>query len=133
MQKIIKCKPVDMVKGKFDIVEAILKGDVLTDWLKFKWVEVAQLSKNPDSLDTTPLEMCDPTFAIFLQDLKKHYFPKNVSHLQKAYLCNHIKKPNKLSIKNTTMRLLNINSMLAKLPALGNTTMADDELCNILY
>ena len=76
MQKIVKCKLVDMAEGKFDLVEALLKGDVLTQWLEYKQVEIAQMSNNPDGKDTTPLGMCNLMFMIFLQELKKHYFPK---------------------------------------------------------
>eukprot|EP00957_Ditylum_brightwellii_P013652 1029107-Ditylum_brightwellii.AAC.2 len=133
MQKIVKCKLVGTVEGKFDLVEAILEGDALTHWLKFKQIEVVRTSKYPDGLGTAPLGMCNPTFAICLQELKKHYFLKNSSHLQKAYLCSHIKKLNKLSIKNTTTRLCNVNGMVVKFPVPGNTPMADDELCDILY
>eukprot|EP00957_Ditylum_brightwellii_P205596 15344569-Ditylum_brightwellii.AAC.1 len=76
MTKIVKCKPVDMAEGKFNLIEAILEGDALTYWLEFKQVEVAHTSKNSNSLDTVLLGMCNPTFAIYLQELKKHYFPK---------------------------------------------------------
>eukprot|EP00957_Ditylum_brightwellii_P181212 13803444-Ditylum_brightwellii.AAC.1 len=62
MTKIVKCKPVDTEKGKFDLVEAILEGYTLTHWLEFKQVEVAHTSKKPDSSDTVPLGMCNPTF-----------------------------------------------------------------------
>eukprot|EP00957_Ditylum_brightwellii_P155172 11812648-Ditylum_brightwellii.AAC.1 len=79
MQKIVKCKPVDTAEGKFNLVEAILEGDALTHWLDFKWVEVVRTSKTPNGLDMAPLGMCNPTFAICLQELKKHYFPKNTS------------------------------------------------------
>eukprot|EP00957_Ditylum_brightwellii_P136228 10389367-Ditylum_brightwellii.AAC.1 len=106
--KIVKCKPVDTVK-------------------------VAHTSKNSDGLDTVLLGMCNSTFAICLQELKKHYFLKNASCLQKIYLCNYIKKPHKLSIKNTAARLCNVNSMMTRFAALRNNTMVDDELCNILY
>eukprot|EP00957_Ditylum_brightwellii_P181155 13798840-Ditylum_brightwellii.AAC.1 len=108
MMKIIKCKPVDTA-------------------------EVAHMSKNSDGSDTAPLGMCDPTFTICFQELKKHYFPKNASRFQKSYLPNYIKKPNKLTIKNTAARLHNVNGMMARFPAPGNNPMADDELCNILY
>eukprot|EP00957_Ditylum_brightwellii_P167313 12737099-Ditylum_brightwellii.AAC.1 len=77
--------------------------------------------------------MCNDTFKACLQELKKHYFPKHSARLQKAYLCNHIWKPKKLSIKNTAARLRDMNGMLAWFPALDNRPMADDELCNILY
>eukprot|EP00957_Ditylum_brightwellii_P180125 13721010-Ditylum_brightwellii.AAC.1 len=66
MQKIIKCKPVDMVECKFDLVEAIPKRDALTHWLKFKQVEIMQTSKNPNVMDTPPLRMCNPTFTNWL-------------------------------------------------------------------
>eukprot|EP00957_Ditylum_brightwellii_P052198 3958004-Ditylum_brightwellii.AAC.1 len=80
-----------MADGKFDLVEVILEGDALTHWLKFKLVEVTRMSKKFDGLDIFPLGMCNPTFATCLQELKKHYFPKNLAHFQKAYICNHIK------------------------------------------
>eukprot|EP00957_Ditylum_brightwellii_P018408 1385364-Ditylum_brightwellii.AAC.1 len=135
MQKIVKCKPVDKAEGTFNLVEEILKGDVSMHWLEFKWIEVTMASKNSNSCDTVLLGMCNPTFAICSQKLKlkKHYFPKNFACLQKAYLCSHIKKPNKLSIKNTAMRLCNVNGMLVKFPVPGNNMMANDELWNILY
>eukprot|EP00957_Ditylum_brightwellii_P007299 554555-Ditylum_brightwellii.AAC.1 len=79
MQKIVKCKPVDMSEGKFDLVEAILKGDALMHWLKFKRVEIVWISKNPNGTDTVLLGMCNLTFTICLQELKKHYFPKNLA------------------------------------------------------
>eukprot|EP00957_Ditylum_brightwellii_P150500 11460392-Ditylum_brightwellii.AAC.1 len=109
MLKIVKCKLVDTAEGKFDLAEAILEGNALTHWLEFKRVEVVHTSKHSDGLDTVPLRMCNPTFVICFQELKKHYFPKNTSRLQKAYLCNYIKKPNKLSIKNIAARLCNVN------------------------
>eukprot|EP00957_Ditylum_brightwellii_P060339 4582114-Ditylum_brightwellii.AAC.1 len=114
MTKIVKCKLVDTAESKFDLVEAILKGDTLTHWLKIKRVKVVCTSKNPDGLDTVPLGMCNPTFAICLQQLKKHYFPKNTSSLQKAYLCNYIRKLHTLSIKNTTARLCDVNGMMTR-------------------
>eukprot|EP00957_Ditylum_brightwellii_P130160 9928530-Ditylum_brightwellii.AAC.1 len=65
MQKIIKSKLVDTAKGKFDLVDAILEGDVSMHWLKFKQGEVARTSKKPDGLDMALLGMCDPTFTTF--------------------------------------------------------------------
>eukprot|EP00957_Ditylum_brightwellii_P033065 2507242-Ditylum_brightwellii.AAC.1 len=59
MQKIIKCKPVDTAEGKFDLVEVILEGDALTHWLKFKQVEIARTSENPNGTDMPPLGMCN--------------------------------------------------------------------------
>eukprot|EP00957_Ditylum_brightwellii_P073066 5552644-Ditylum_brightwellii.AAC.1 len=76
MQKIVKCKPVDTAESKFNLVEAILEGDASTHWLKFKCVEVACTSKNSNDSNTALLGMCNPTFAICLQELKKHYFPQ---------------------------------------------------------
>eukprot|EP00957_Ditylum_brightwellii_P088319 6727514-Ditylum_brightwellii.AAC.1 len=45
MQKIMKCKPVDMVEGKFDLVEPLLKGYALTHWLKYKQIELLKIVK----------------------------------------------------------------------------------------
>eukprot|EP00957_Ditylum_brightwellii_P050728 3846621-Ditylum_brightwellii.AAC.1 len=133
MQKIAKCKPVDTAEGKFDLTEALLEGDALMHWHEFKQVEIAQTSKNPDGMDMPLLGMCNPTSTICLQELETHYFPKNLAHLQKAYLHNHIRKPNKLSIKNTAAQLCGVNSMLAIFPVPGNNPLAEDELCHILY
>eukprot|EP00957_Ditylum_brightwellii_P096038 7316683-Ditylum_brightwellii.AAC.1 len=102
-------------------------------WQEFKRVETSHVLKNPDGMDTSVLGMCDNTFKACLQELKKHYIPKNSARLQKAYLCNHIWKPQKLSIKNTAARLRDINGMLARFPALDNKPMGDNELCDILY
>eukprot|EP00957_Ditylum_brightwellii_P100355 7649860-Ditylum_brightwellii.AAC.1 len=72
-------------------------------------------------------------FKACLQELKKHYFPKNSTRLQKAYLHNHIRKPSKLFIKNTAARIWDVNGMLARFPAPDKRLMADNELCDILY
>eukprot|EP00957_Ditylum_brightwellii_P059493 4516935-Ditylum_brightwellii.AAC.1 len=97
----MKCKLVDMSKGKFVLVEVFLYGDALMHWLEFKQVDTVRTSNNLDGSDMPPLDMSNPTFRICLQDLKKHYFPKNLAYLQKDYLCSHAEKPNKLNIKNT--------------------------------
>jgi hypothetical protein len=131
--KVIKNKPVDAADGRFDLVEALLEGDALMHWQEFKRVETTRVSKNPDGTDTSPLGVCDDTFKACLQELKKHYFPKNSARLQKAYLRNHIRKPRKLSIKNTAARLRDVNGMLARFPAPDNKLMGTDELCDILY
>eukprot|EP00957_Ditylum_brightwellii_P195097 14865160-Ditylum_brightwellii.AAC.1 len=91
MQKIIKCKLVDPVEHKFNLVKAILEGYTLIHWLEFKQVEIAQISKSLDGTDMPPLGMCNLTFMMCLQELKKNCFQKNLSCLKKAYLCNHIK------------------------------------------
>eukprot|EP00957_Ditylum_brightwellii_P167086 12719793-Ditylum_brightwellii.AAC.1 len=36
LAKIIKNKPIDTAKSKFDLVEAILEGNTLTHWQEFK-------------------------------------------------------------------------------------------------
>eukprot|EP00957_Ditylum_brightwellii_P209995 15364460-Ditylum_brightwellii.AAC.1 len=123
----------DAADGRFDLVEALLEGDALMHWQEVKRVEMSRTSKNLDSTDTAPKGVCDNTFKACLQELKKHYFPKNSARLQKAYFHNHIWKPSKLSIKNTTASLQDVNSMLAQFPAPDNKPMADDKLCNILY
>eukprot|EP00957_Ditylum_brightwellii_P067642 5134412-Ditylum_brightwellii.AAC.1 len=62
LNKVIKNKPVDTADGCFDLVEALLEGDALTHWQKFKRVETSRTSKNPDGTDTSPEGMCDNTF-----------------------------------------------------------------------
>eukprot|EP00957_Ditylum_brightwellii_P070576 5362062-Ditylum_brightwellii.AAC.1 len=57
----------------------------------------------------------------------------NSAWLQKAYLCNRVKKHNKLLIKNTAAWLCKVKSMLMHFPVPQNTPMADDKLCNIIY
>eukprot|EP00957_Ditylum_brightwellii_P149109 11354171-Ditylum_brightwellii.AAC.1 len=106
---------------------------MLAHWQEFKQVEISCTSKNLDSTDTTLKGVCDDTFKTCLQELEKHHFPKKLARMQKAYLCNHIYKPNKLSIKNTAARLQDVNGMLARFMAPDNNPMADDELCDILY
>ena len=120
----------DAADGRFDLVEALLEGDALMHWQEFKRVEMPRVSKNLDGTDTSPLGVCEDTFKACLQELKKHYFPKNSARLQKTYLCNHIRKPSKLSIKNTAARLRDVNGMLAQFPAPDNRPMADDKLCD---
>eukprot|EP00957_Ditylum_brightwellii_P186887 14231681-Ditylum_brightwellii.AAC.1 len=102
-------------------------------WQEFKRVETSRTSKNTDGTDTDPKGMYDDMFKACLQELKKHYFLKNSARLQKAYLCNHIRKPSKLLIKNTAARLQDVNGTLMRFPAPDNNPVADDELCDILY
>eukprot|EP00957_Ditylum_brightwellii_P121974 9301915-Ditylum_brightwellii.AAC.1 len=45
LNKVIKNKPVDAADGRFDLVEALLKGDALTHWQDFKRVETSRISK----------------------------------------------------------------------------------------
>eukprot|EP00957_Ditylum_brightwellii_P114662 8743985-Ditylum_brightwellii.AAC.1 len=44
--------PTKTAESKFDLVEAILKGDVLMHWQEFKRVKIAQIPKNPDGTDS---------------------------------------------------------------------------------
>eukprot|EP00957_Ditylum_brightwellii_P138118 10528458-Ditylum_brightwellii.AAC.1 len=75
------------------------------------------VSKNVDGTDGPPRGICPAIFRVCLQELEKHYFPKNLACLQKAYLHNHVKNPNKLSIKNTDAQLCKVNGMLMNFPA----------------
>eukprot|EP00957_Ditylum_brightwellii_P056767 4302207-Ditylum_brightwellii.AAC.1 len=89
MKKVVKCKLVDTAEGQFDLVEALLKGFILTHWMEFKHVENMHFSKNSDRMDKPAKGICKDTYKVCLQELKKHYFPKNSTWLQKAYLHNH--------------------------------------------
>eukprot|EP00957_Ditylum_brightwellii_P082792 6294616-Ditylum_brightwellii.AAC.1 len=42
---VIKNKPIKTAKSKFDLVKAILKGDVLMHWQNFKHIEIARIQK----------------------------------------------------------------------------------------
>eukprot|EP00957_Ditylum_brightwellii_P153412 11676405-Ditylum_brightwellii.AAC.1 len=110
MKKVVKYKPVDTAEGKFDLVEALLEGDALTCWMEFKRAETTRTSKNSDRMDK-----------------------RAKAQFKKAYLHNHVNKPNKLLIKNTATHLREINGMLTHFPVPGNNPMAEDELCNIIY
>eukprot|EP00957_Ditylum_brightwellii_P005232 399605-Ditylum_brightwellii.AAC.1 len=111
---VIKNKLISIAKSKFDLVEAILKGNVLMHRQEFKHIKIAWIPKNLDGTNSMAPGICIETCT-------------------KGYLCNHIKKPNKLLIKNTAARLRKINGMLARFPMPNNDPMAEDELCNILY
>eukprot|EP00957_Ditylum_brightwellii_P210298 15364807-Ditylum_brightwellii.AAC.1 len=129
----MKNKPIETAKSKFDLVEAVLKGNVLTHWQEFKCIKIAQIPKSPDRTDNMDPGISMDTYKVCLGLLKKQYFPKNTARLQKNYLCNHIKKPNKLLVKNTAARLREVNGMLSRFPVPKNDSMAKDKLCNILY
>eukprot|EP00957_Ditylum_brightwellii_P081899 6229368-Ditylum_brightwellii.AAC.1 len=91
MKKLVKCKPVDMAEGQFDLVDVLLEGDTLTHWMEFKHVETTCVSKSLGKTDKPVKGICKDTYKACLQELEKHYFPKNSARLQKAYLCNHLK------------------------------------------
>eukprot|EP00957_Ditylum_brightwellii_P165817 12624513-Ditylum_brightwellii.AAC.1 len=66
-----------MAEGQFNLVETLLKGDVLTHWMEFKRVETTHVSKNLDRTDAPPEGICPDTSTVCLQELKKYYFLKN--------------------------------------------------------
>eukprot|EP00957_Ditylum_brightwellii_P142743 10877212-Ditylum_brightwellii.AAC.1 len=74
----------------------MLKGNALTHWQEFKRIDFAQIPKNLDGTDSVAPGISMDTCKVCLSLLKKQYFPRNAARLQKDYLCNHIKKPNKL-------------------------------------
>eukprot|EP00957_Ditylum_brightwellii_P157379 11978149-Ditylum_brightwellii.AAC.1 len=102
---IIKNKLIKSAKNKFDLAEAILKGNALMHWQEFKHIKIAWIPKNLDGTCGVAPGICMETYKMCLNLLKKHYFPQNAARFQKDYLCNHIKKPIKLLIKTTAARL----------------------------
>eukprot|EP00957_Ditylum_brightwellii_P184699 14067527-Ditylum_brightwellii.AAC.1 len=44
--------PIKTAESKFDLVEAILKGDVLTHWQEFKHVDIVRIPKNLNGTDS---------------------------------------------------------------------------------
>eukprot|EP00957_Ditylum_brightwellii_P146626 11162153-Ditylum_brightwellii.AAC.1 len=133
MKKVVKCKPVDMAERQFNLVEVLFGGDTLTCWMELKCVETTCISKKLVRMDKPARGICKDTYKMCLQELKKHYFPKNSALLQKAYLRSHVKKPNKLFVENTTAQLREICGMLMHFSVPRNTPMAEDELCGIIY
>eukprot|EP00957_Ditylum_brightwellii_P031398 2380453-Ditylum_brightwellii.AAC.1 len=101
MWKVVKCKSVDIAEGMFDLVEALFEGDALTHWQEYKHIETMFTSKNSGGLDTVLLGVSLETLKLYLQELKKCYFPKNLAWFQKAYIHNYVKKLNKLGVKTT--------------------------------
>eukprot|EP00957_Ditylum_brightwellii_P141250 10761694-Ditylum_brightwellii.AAC.2 len=125
-EKVVKCKPFDMAEGQFNLVEALLEGEALTHWMEIKHVQTMHVNTRLDRMDEPAKCICKDTYKVCLQELKKHCFPKNLAQLQKAYIRNHVKKPNKLSIKNTTVQLRKVNGMLMHFPVPGSIPMAED-------
>eukprot|EP00957_Ditylum_brightwellii_P088041 6706522-Ditylum_brightwellii.AAC.1 len=76
---VIKNKPIEIAKSKFDLVEAILEGDALTHWHEFKCVEITWIPKNPDGTDGVAQGICMDTYKLCLGLLKKQYFPQNAA------------------------------------------------------
>eukprot|EP00957_Ditylum_brightwellii_P185962 14158011-Ditylum_brightwellii.AAC.1 len=76
MQKTVKCKPVDTLEGKFNLVEALLEGDTLTHWQKYKFIKIPHKSKNPDGLDMALLNVSLENFQLCLQELKSMIFQR---------------------------------------------------------
>eukprot|EP00957_Ditylum_brightwellii_P154880 11787833-Ditylum_brightwellii.AAC.1 len=48
---VIKNKQIETAESKFDRVEAILKGNVLTYWQEFKCIKIARIPKILDGAD----------------------------------------------------------------------------------
>eukprot|EP00957_Ditylum_brightwellii_P076243 5795735-Ditylum_brightwellii.AAC.1 len=91
-----KNKPIETAKSKFDLVETMLEDNALMHWQEFRCIKIVQIPKNPDRTGGVAPGICIETYKVCLGLLKKHYFPQNAARLQNNYLCNHIKKPNKL-------------------------------------
>eukprot|EP00957_Ditylum_brightwellii_P140585 10710367-Ditylum_brightwellii.AAC.2 len=79
MKKVVTCKLVDTAEGQFNLVEALLKEDALTHWMEFKHVKTMHISKRLDRTNKLTKGICKDTCKVCLQELKKHYFPKNLA------------------------------------------------------
>eukprot|EP00957_Ditylum_brightwellii_P104989 8002462-Ditylum_brightwellii.AAC.1 len=65
--------------SKFDLVDAVLEGNVLTHWQEFKHVKIAWIPKNLDGADGMAPGICVETYKMCLNLLRKHYFPQNAA------------------------------------------------------
>eukprot|EP00957_Ditylum_brightwellii_P044402 3369825-Ditylum_brightwellii.AAC.1 len=62
--------------------------------MEYKHEETKCMSKSVVGADMASKGIMPEIFKVCFQELNKHYFLNNSAHLQKAYLCNHIKNPN---------------------------------------
>eukprot|EP00957_Ditylum_brightwellii_P015834 1192518-Ditylum_brightwellii.AAC.1 len=62
MNRVVKCKPVDTSDCKFDLVEALLKGNALTHWMESKHIETMCISKRLDRTDKPAKGICDNAY-----------------------------------------------------------------------
>eukprot|EP00957_Ditylum_brightwellii_P023321 1760728-Ditylum_brightwellii.AAC.1 len=130
VQNAIKHKTVGTAKGVFDLFWSILKGDILLHRQAFKHVKTIYISKKPEGSDTAPLGVCIDAFKLMYAVIEETIVSEVSSTTPKTYLCIHIKKMNKLLIKNTAVWLCSVNGVLARCPASDNNTMIEDKLCN---
>eukprot|EP00957_Ditylum_brightwellii_P029895 2261978-Ditylum_brightwellii.AAC.1 len=67
MRKVVKCKLVYMAEEKFDLIEVLLEGNTLMQWLEFKHIETTCTNKNPGGSDTASLGVTPGTYKLCLQ------------------------------------------------------------------
>ena len=129
---IIKAKPCKTPNSKFDIAEILLEGDALMHWKEFARQETEARTNDGMGQQGAPLGRTNGTFASTLRKCTAFYFPKKAARLQKTYMRNYLQKPYKLSVKETAMRLTEINGLLIKFPGDRATPLPEDELTDIL-
>eukprot|EP00957_Ditylum_brightwellii_P141643 10790833-Ditylum_brightwellii.AAC.1 len=59
---VIKNKPINTAKSKFDLVEAIFKGNALTHWQEFKRIEIVRIPKNLVGTNGVAPGICTETY-----------------------------------------------------------------------
>jgi hypothetical protein len=96
-----------------------------------------KLKKDPSDLaGVKTIGATDESYKATMNLWLKHHLPRDAERLQKTYLRNHIRKPEKLSIKVANLRLTAINEMLKYFIAPDNSIpliLTDDELSDIVY
>jgi hypothetical protein len=135
LQTIFRNKPCTQADSKFDIVQLLTSGDARTYWRGMANAE--KLKKDPSDLaGVKTIGATDESYKATMNLWLKHHLPRDAERLQKTYLRNHIRKPEKLSIKVANLRLTAINEMLKYFIAPDNSIpliLTDDELSDIVY
>jgi len=83
----------------------LTSGDARTYWLGMANTE--KLKKDPtDIAGVKTIGATEESYKATMNLWLKHHLPRDAERLQKTYLRNHIRKPEKLSIKVANLWLL---------------------------
>ena len=139
LDQVVKGKPCDTNKAKFEIVEMMLYGD-----LKDTWVEISDTTRKadvtkdrtaPDGTKTSvtaPRGYSNTAFKIATDKLKEQFFQKFAARKEKAYMRSGLKKPRDITVKQMSARLRVMNSYLSRFPPPENVSFSTGELIEIV-
>eukprot|EP00978_Attheya_sp_CCMP212_P037736 scaffold180778_cov37-Attheya_sp.AAC.1 len=135
LQTIFHNKPCTQADSKLNIVQLLTSGDARTYWRGMANAE--KLRKDPNDIaGVKTIGATEESYKATMHFWLKHHLLRDAKRLQKTYLRNHIRKPEKLSIKVDNLRLTAINQMLKYFITSENSIpliLTDDELSAIIY